>query len=188
MDEVVAPSHRNNLIHRGMGLSYAPVVISLRPMRLADVELLERWDEDPELNAQIAGRGSDWYDWDIELAREVSWRELLMIEHDGRTVGFVQLLDAAADEEGYWADVEPGTWAVDMWIGEPADRGRGVGSVAMTQALDRLFAERGAQSVLVDPLVSNDRAIAFYESVGFVGVEERVLDGDRCLVMHLRDG
>ena len=112
-----------------------PVVTVLRPMRLADVALLERWDGDPELNAQLGGRGADWYDWELELERAAVWRELLMIEHDRRTVGFVQLLDAAADEEHYWGEVDAGTWAVDMWIGAATDRGRGIGAAAMEQAL-----------------------------------------------------
>lgn len=69
-------------------------MIELRPMRFDDVGLLVGWDDDPDVAAALGGRGSDWYDWSIELARDVLWRELLIAEEDGRPVGFVQLVDA----------------------------------------------------------------------------------------------
>jgi ribosomal protein S18 acetylase RimI-like enzyme len=41
-------------------------------------------------------------------------------------------------------------------------------------------------SVIIDPQVSNLRAISFYERLGFEPVGVRDFDGDSCLVMHLR--
>lgn len=160
-------------------------MIDLRAMRADDVELLARWDDDPDVAAALGGRGADWYDWPVELDRDVGWRELLIAEEDGRPVGFVQLIDACEEESHYWGDVDPGTWALDIWIGSPADRGRGLGTELMRSALDRLFARHRATSVVIDPQVSNTRAIAFYRRLGFVPEEERSFEGDRCLVMRI---
>ena len=102
-------------------------MIDLRPMEIDDVGLIERWDRDADVMAAIGGTAIDWYDWHTELRREVEWRELLIVEEEGRPVGFVQLTDAHMEESHYWGDVEPGTWSLDIWIGEPADRARGVG-------------------------------------------------------------
>jgi aminoglycoside 6'-N-acetyltransferase len=155
-------------------------------MRADDVELLVRWDEDPAVAAALGGRSADWYDWQAELLRDVCWRELLIVEEDGRPVGFVQLVDAAEEESHYWGTVEPGTWALDIWIGSPADRGRGLGTHAMQAAIRRTFERSGAETVVIDPQVSNRRAIAFYERLGFERVGMRDFDGDSCLVMRLR--
>lgn len=155
-------------------------------MRVDDIGLLVRWDDDPDVAAALGGRGADWYDWPNELVREVPWRELLIAEEDGRPVGFVQLNDAAEEESHYWGDVEPGTWALDIWLGSPDDRGRGVGTRVMRAAVSRIFEDHGGDLVIIDPQVSNHRAIAFYERLGFERVGVRDFDDDRCLVMRLR--
>ncbi|HEX3088274.1 MAG TPA: GNAT family N-acetyltransferase, partial [Ilumatobacteraceae bacterium] len=158
-------------------------MIALRPMTVGDLCFILRWDDDPDVVAALGGRAADWYDWPTELARSVPWRELLIVEEDGRPIGFVQLIDAREEESHYWGDVQPGTWALDIWIGLPADRGRGLGGQAMRAAIRRIFEHHTADTVVIDPQVSNHRAIAFYEGLGFEAIEVREFDGDRCLVM-----
>lgn len=152
-------------------------------MRVVDVSLIVEWDDDPGVAAALGGRAADWYDWPTELARDVPWRELLIAEEAGRPIGFVQLTDAVEEEAHYWGDADPGTWAIDIWIGSPSDRGRGLGTQVMAGAVARIFDQHGASSVVIDPLVTNQRAIAFYARQGFTPVGERDFDGDRCLVM-----
>ena len=160
--------------------------VELRPMTIDDVALLRTWDDDADVAAAIGGRGADWYDWPVELARDVRWRELLIATEDGRPIGFIQLFDAGEEETHYWGDVAPGTWSLDIWIGSPDDRGRGLGREVMHAALRRIFDHHGAEVVLIDPRIENRRAISFYERLGFERVEDRELDGDRCLVMSHR--
>ena len=113
------------------------------------------------------------------------WRELLIAEEDGRPIGFQQLIHAVEEESHYRGAVEQGTWAIDIWIGSPSDRGRGLGTQAMQAAISRIFEQHGADSVVIDPQVGNRQAIAFYERLGFAPVGERELDGETCLVMRL---
>ena len=72
--------------------------------------------------------------------------------------------------------------AVDIWVGDAADRGRGYGSRMVQLALDRCATVHGAMTVLVHPLASNVDAHRFYRACGFEPMGERILDGDRCLV------
>jgi len=154
-------------------------------MTIEDVALLSRWDDDRDVAAALGGRGADWYDWPVELIRDVPWRELLIAEEDGRPIGFLQLTDAHDEESHYWGDIEPGTWALDIWIGSPDDRGRGLGAEMMKLALSRVFDRHGAEVVVIDPAVHNRRAIAFYEHLGFERVGVREFGDDECLVMRL---
>ncbi len=154
-------------------------------MRVDDVELLVVWDEDPDVAAALGGPGAAWYNWAIELDRDVPWRELLIAEEDGRPFGFVQLTDAHEEESHYWGDVDAGTWTVDIWIGSPHDRGRGLGTQVMREAVRRNFEQHGATSVLIDPKATNRRAIAFYERLGFEPAAEYHFDDDDCVVMRL---
>jgi aminoglycoside 6'-N-acetyltransferase len=164
---------------------YGWSMIELRPMRVDDVGLLESWDDDPDVIDALGGRGADWYDWSIELVREVAWRELLIAEEDGRPFGFLQLTDACEEESHYWGDVEQGSWALDIWIGSPHDRGRGLGTQAMRAAVELIFERHGAEAVLIDPKVTNRPAIAFYRRLDFEPIVERDFAGDKCLVMRL---
>lgn len=154
-------------------------------MRSDDVALIEAWDRDPAVRAALAGAAADWWDWRDEVRRDVPWRELLIAEELGRPIGFVQLTDAREEESHYWGDVAPGTWAIDIWIGSPTDRGRGLGRLVMDAATTRCFDRRGAATIVIDPLVTNEAAIRFYERYGFVAVGRREFDGDHCLVMRL---
>jgi aminoglycoside 6'-N-acetyltransferase len=157
-------------------------MLRLRDARLDDVPILERWDADPDVSAESGD--DDAFDWAAEIPRVVPWREILVAEEDGRPVGVLQLIDAAEEESHYWGDVPPDVWAIDIWIGDAADRGRGIGEQMMRLALDRCFARPGVSTVLIDPLVRNESAIRFYERLGFVAVGERWFDTDHCLVMR----
>lgn len=157
--------------------------IRLRPATPADRELLEYWDTKPHV---IDASGDDgWYDWPAELADTSDYREILIAELDGRPIGCMEIIDPAREETHYWGDVEPNLRAIDIWIGEEADLGRGYGTGMMRQAITRCFAEPEVTSILIDPLEGNVAARRFYERLGFREIERRVFDTDRCVVYRL---
>ena len=158
-------------------------MITLRPALPDDREMLERWDRDPDV---AASDPEDWWQWETELARPSPGVEMLIAELHGRPIGFLQIIDPAREESHYWGDVPENLRAIDIWIGEPADRGQGHGSEMMHRALERCFADPAVTAVLIDPLASNVRAHRFYERLGFRFVERRTFGGDDCFVYRLQ--
>jgi len=157
--------------------------IRLRPAVPADTELLSYWDTKPHV---IASSGDDdWYDWPVELARDVDWGEFLIAELEGRPIGIMEIIDPAREETHYWGDVEPDLRAIDIWIGEEDDLGKGHGTQMMSLAVDKCFNEPSVKSILIDPLASNLKARRFYERLGFKEIEHRKFGVDDCVVYRL---
>jgi aminoglycoside 6'-N-acetyltransferase len=159
-----------------------PNQIIFRCATINDLPLLKHWDEQPHVIAS-GGEDNDW-EWESYLPQNPSWREALIAELDERPIGFVQIIDAHEEETHYWGAIAPGTYAIDIWIGEAEDLGQGYGTVMMRKALARCFAHPTVHTVVIDPLESNVRAHRFYERQGFVFLEKRRFDEDECLVYH----
>jgi aminoglycoside 6'-N-acetyltransferase len=157
--------------------------LKLRRATLADLPLLQCWDKQPHVKASTGD--DDVFDWERELPRRVDWRELLIAETSGRAVGFIQIIDPAEEETHYWGDADPNLRAIDIWMGEAADLGRGYGTEMMRLALDRCFSDPAVTAVLIDPLFSNLRARRFYERLGFQPVGRRKFGTDDCMVYRL---
>ena len=162
--------------------------VHLRRAGPADAPLLRRWDRKPQVRLATgadAADGDGGWDWDHELPRDVPWRELLIAEVGGQPVGVLQIIDPQTEETHYWGDVESGLRAIDIWIGEEEDLGRGYGSEMMRLALDRCFADPSVRAVLIDPLAINTRAHRFYERLGFRRIDRRMFGSDDCYVYRL---
>lgn len=153
-------------------------MVTLRRATPDDAELLRGWDPfgtEP---------GGDWV-WEAEFARHPDWREHLMAEVGGRSVGFLQIIDPALEDSHYWGQVSANLRAIDIWIGAEADRNQGHGTRMMHLALERCFADAAVTAVLIDPHAANTRAHRFYERFGFKVVGPRRFGDDECLVYRL---
>jgi aminoglycoside 6'-N-acetyltransferase len=146
------------------------------------LELLRQWDEQEHV---IASDPNDDWAWEVELGRFPDWREQLIVEEDGRAIGFVQIIDPQREDSHYWGNVPANLRAIDIWIGSEADLGKGYGTRMMKLALARCFDEASVSAVLVDPLASNTRAHHLYERLGFRFLERRRFGDDECYVYRL---
>ncbi|MBW4655983.1 MAG: acetyltransferase [Kaiparowitsia implicata GSE-PSE-MK54-09C] len=156
--------------------------ISLRPASPADAALLRGWEKQPHI---IASHGADDWEWEVELPRAPTWREQLITELEGRPIGFIQIIDPAQEDSHYWGEVPANLRAIDIWIGEPTELGKGYGTAMMRLALACCFADPQVTAVLIDPLDSNIRAHRFYERLGFKFLEHRRFGDDDCAVYRL---
>ena len=160
--------------------------IYLRPAALSDVPVLKHWDSQPHVlkSRNLMEPDTEW-DWETEIARTLVWRELLIGEVDNRPAAFLQIIDPKEEDTHYWGEVPQGWRAIDIWIGEKRDLGKGHGTVLMQLALDRCFADETVQKVVIDPLEENKKARVFYEKLGFSFVAPRMFGEDRCSVYEI---
>jgi aminoglycoside 6'-N-acetyltransferase len=157
-------------------------MLNLRPATPTDLELLQHWDEQPHI---IESDPNDDWGWEVELARNPDWRKQLIAEIDGSPIGFIQIIDPAQEDSHYWGEIAPNLRAIDIWIGEAADLGKGYGTQMMQLAIAQCFADPLVTAILIDPLASNIRAHRFYERFGFQFVEPRRFGEDDCFVYRL---
>lgn len=165
--------------------------ITLRPVVAADIRWFELWDQDPQViaattdrpGATVAFADTEWAD---EFAQQDEYSRYYVGELDGRPIGGMQIIDPHSEKTHYWETIEPNLRALDIWIGDPADRGKGYGETLMRLALMLCFADRGVTAIVIDPLNTNTRAHAFYRRLGFVATHRQVFCGtDDCLVHRL---
>lgn len=164
----------------------------LRPAGEADVPLLEHWDRQPHVimattDDPLAPKAFGDAYWPDELALTCDAFRYYIAEHDGRPIGAMLIIDPLNEPTHYWGDIEPGLRALDIWIGEEADLGKGYGTMMMRRAFQISFADPSVTAIIIDPLASNVRAHTFYQRLGFEPVERRKLgdDDDDCLVHRL---
>ena len=158
-------------------------MITLRKATKADIPLLEFWDEQPHV--KLSDGEEEFWDWEDELGVEVSWREQLVAELDGKPIGFIQIIDPHLEETHYWGEIAPNQRAIDIWIGEADYLNKGYGTQMMNQAIIRCFKDIVVTKIVIDPLKSNEAAHRFYKRFGFEFVEERWFGKDECYVFEL---
>ncbi|WP_373495517.1 GNAT family N-acetyltransferase [Aquiflexum sp.] len=156
--------------------------IELREARPSDLDILIFWDKQ-EHNI-FADPDEEW-DWESELTKNPEWRLQLMAELNGRPIGFVQIIDPALEESHYWGEVEENLRAIDIWMGEAKDIGKGYGTIMMNKSIDICFSDEKVKAILIDPLTINTKAIRFYERLGFEFVEYRRFGESDCSVYQL---
>ena len=177
-------------MRRGSSAGEPRPSLHLRRATLDDVPVLELWDEDADVIAattddETTERAFGGLDWSEELGQSSDVSYYLIAEVSGRPVGAMQVCDPHTEPTHYWGTIEPNLRAVDIWIGAESDRGKGYGREMMRLAHDICFADPTVTAIVIDPLASNTRAIAFYHRLGYVTVGPRTFGEDHCLVLTL---
>lgn len=155
----------------------------LRPATINDLEILRYWDTKQHVRDSD---GDDDWNWETELQRTPPWREQLIAELDGEPIGMVQIIDPYEEETHYWGSIEQNKRAMDIWIGEEENLGKGFGTVIMNLAIQRCFDDPKVTGIFIDPLKTNTKAHRFYERLGFEFVEERMFEDSECFVYELK--
>lgn len=134
--------------------------LRLRPITPADSAAFARWLSDPELVASFGRPADDAAETPTAEATAVGptgWT--FVIEYRCRPIGGIE----------YFHDRPGAPWSagIDIFIGEPDARDRGLGTEALRTLLQYLFERKGLKRVTIDPEPSNRRAVRAYEKAGF---------------------
>jgi aminoglycoside 6'-N-acetyltransferase len=161
-------------------------VVELRPLRRTDLPLLSRWLAEP-LVARWWAEPSSAEAVEARYGPSIDGTDptaLYLGVHDGEPFGLVQVY-SFADEPEYTAEmstvcpVPPGALSIDYLIGEPADRGRGLGAAMIAAAVARGFADHpDAHDVLVPVAIGNEASWRALRRAGAVWYAEGDLEPD----------
>jgi len=142
---------------------------TLTPITEDDLPMIVEWRRRPEVHEWYAGRPV--------TADEIRRRHLeadepvtrCIVRLHGEPVGHIQFYEYTEE----WKPAvglgpgDEGVWGIDVYLGEPALHGRGIGSRLVRGVAERLVSEHGASRVLIDPHVENLAAVRAYEKAGF---------------------
>ena len=149
--------------------------INFKPVTARDLPLIRSWMELPH-----------WREWWGEPEVELGYiKDMLdgrdptqpfLFLNDGNPIGYIQywrIEDAKVppwNKQSPWVmDFPDGTIGVDLSIG-PADQlSKGLGTVALSTFVEKLFGD-GFTKIIIDPDVENKRAIRAYEKSGFLPI------------------
>lgn len=134
-------------------------MVTLRPVGMSDLPILQAWDADPAIIALMGRRFDEQTpdDWFRSIRRQRTCRAWI-IEAEQRAVGEMELAQIN------W---RTGSAEIRICIGEKELWGQGIGLEAMTHALDLSFEELKLKTVYLRVFATNTRAIRLYERLGF---------------------
>lgn len=155
--------------------------VTFKPVTEDDRALLRQWLETPHAREW-------WGDADEELA--------LIYDGKGEHESFIACIDseAIAYIQAWWPSrhpdlpwqhtMTPTTKGIDITIGKPENLDKGLGSLIVKQFAAKLFAE-GATRLIIDPDITNKRAIAAYMKAGFTPYDRFETGDGTDLLMEL---
>ena len=152
--------------------------LRIRPMRddPADYGLMSRWLSDERVLEWVYGRDQRFSHeraaekWGPRARGDDPVRPCI-ITHEGQPAGYMQYYPIAESPADYGLDSANGIIGVDMFIGEPDLWDRGLGSGALRTLVAYLYTQVGVQGVVIDPRLTNARAIRAYEKADFQKVK-----------------
>ncbi|MBU0583850.1 MAG: acetyltransferase [Alphaproteobacteria bacterium] len=146
-----------------------------------DLPMLSAWLAEPHV-AEWWNDGPGTALAEIVEAMDSDSTEPLIVELDGKPIGYVQSYDPHLEDDHPYQDQPFGTLGIDVTIGVPELIGIGHGSRLVRAFVEILF-EEGCPRVIIDPHPGNGRAIRAYEKAGFMRLGERTTPFGPALIM-----
>lgn len=153
-----------------------------RAVEPRDLPMLARWLGELHVRQWWGQSGAALAE--INFALEDEAAEPLIVERDGRPVGYVQVCDPHLEDNHPYQDQPTGTLGLDLLVGEADLIGHGLGPAILAALADILFDE-GAPRLIADPHPDNTRAIRAFEKAGFRHFDTRDTPYGRAHMMAL---
>jgi len=174
------PSRDENWVQGVVSMTFSFV-----RLKVSDLPLLHDWVN----RSHVA----EYWDGPVELAAMFSnFKDHITSDYvfgylallGQKPVGYVQTYEASKVGDGWWPDIEPGTWGIDQFLADGATLGAGLGTKMVMAFSEFVFKSHGAQKLITDPSPDNPRAIRCYEKAGFRAIGERETPDGPALVMQ----
>jgi RimJ/RimL family protein N-acetyltransferase len=140
--------------------------VFLRPAEREDLPRFVVWLSDARTTQTLALRGpislameEGWFERLLDVQGRDTWHFVICRADDGRPLGAIGLHDV---------DTINGSAMLGIFIGDPADTGKGYGSDALRAIVSFGFAELRLERIWLDVYAYNDAARRVYDRVGFV--------------------
>lgn len=143
----------------------------VRKLKESDKYILVKWLSNPTVLQFYEGRDKAH---DFEMVTEHFYNRTdervtaCIVEYDGMRIGYIQFYlidDAERKEYGY--GLTESIYGTDQFIGEPEYWNKGIGKKLVNSMVEFLTKTKGADRIVMDPHVSNERALSCYEKCGF---------------------
>lgn len=105
---------------------------------------------------------------------------------DAIPVGYLQSYDAHRVGHGWWPEATPGTFGIDLFIGDKSHLGQGLGQRVIREFCDLLFANPHVTEIIADPKPSNSKSIRAFTAAGFESMGECITPDGAALLLSLR--
>jgi aminoglycoside 6'-N-acetyltransferase len=147
----------------------------VRTIERKDELKLVKWLSNPEVLAFYEGRDKLY---DLRMVREDFYQNepevsKCIVIYEGVAIGYIQfyeITERTSNLSGYSGNEV--TYGMDQFIGEPLYWGKGIGTMLVQSMLDYLQQEKQVDVVVLDPHVTNYRAIRCYEKCGFKKIKQ----------------
>ena len=147
--------------------------IQFKPMTESDIPQWLAWTEKPYVKDVWFISGYETREAIYQKVKGNGYTYPFILMIDDKAVGYIQGEDlyrlrlARSDIKGPFSQEEPGTFCIDIFIGEEEYLNKGYGTHLIKKFVEKLFKEFKAEKILIDPAASNKRAIRCYEKAGF---------------------
>ena len=145
--------------------------LQVRTLVDKDKTLLANWLSNPEVLQYYEGRDNpfsvekveqEFFEGDEDVAR-------CLVEFNEKPIGYLQFYEVPEDERKIYDydDSEEVIYGMDQFIGESGYWNQGIGTQLVRLVVTYLMRDKGADRIVMDPQIQNERAIRCYEKCGF---------------------
>ena len=141
----------------------------LKPNKI-DYKLLEKWYHEKDVYQNFEQRILK-YD---EIVKKYKSRTSLnsnipvfMIEYKNKPIGIIQYQLVNEENLQLYGLSNRNIYEIDIFIGEKNMQGIGIGTISINLLSTYLFNKKGATSIIMCPLIKNEKAINCYKKCGF---------------------
>jgi len=164
--------------------------ITFKSMTSRDLDWWNQWREEPHVKEVWFIEGYEPADYILEKLRGNGYDYPYLIELNHTPIGYIQCSDLTAYRQkaehpkGLGLDEPPGTFIIDLFIGEAKFLNQGYGTRIVKLFTQYVFEHFDARKILIDPASTNKRAIRCYEKAGFEFVKTAFDGIMECTVMQ----